>query len=78
MTILHRSFIFAIILLAVPLASSQASDPAVTTAITQEIRTLRSLDATQRPLTTIELAHEVALCRLASSRLAWPLCLPAW
>ncbi len=60
MTILHRSFIFAIILLAAPLASSQASDPAVTTAITQEIKTLRSLDATQRPLTTIKVAHEVA------------------
>ncbi len=61
MTIIHRSLLLATILLAAPLFQARASDaPPSEADITSQIKTLRSLNETERPLTTIKLANEVA------------------
>jgi thiol-disulfide isomerase/thioredoxin len=61
MTILHRSLLIAAVLLAAPLLQARASEAQPSeSAIVTQIKTLRSLNATQRPLTTIKLAQDVA------------------
>jgi|SRR5580692_3195218 hypothetical protein len=61
MTILHRSLLIAAVLLAAPLLQARAAEAQPSeSAIVTQIKTLRSLNATQRPLTTIKLAQDVA------------------
>jgi thiol-disulfide isomerase/thioredoxin len=61
MNLLHRTLLVVAVLLAAPPLFAQASESDITNqiAITGQIRTLRSLSATQRPLTTIKLAGDI-------------------
>jgi peroxiredoxin len=56
MTIVRRSLLVVAVLLAAPLLHAQASE----SAITKQMKTLRSLNATQRPVATVKLAQDVA------------------
>ena len=68
MTSIYKALFAAVVLLAVPLLYAMSSEAD----ITSQIKTLRSLNATQRPLTTIKLAQDVASlpAGLAKVRLA--------
>lgn len=55
MTPIHRSFLVAALLLAAPLLHAISAEDD----IVSQIKTLRSLNETQRPLTTIKLAQQI-------------------
>jgi peroxiredoxin len=72
MTSIQRTFLATAILLAAPLLHAGTSE----SSITNQIKTLRSLSATQRPLTTVQIATDISALPAGQSKvhLAEDLC----